>query len=109
MPGLDLYDYVHRAHPLPSLTQSLGAKSDFNQMDKAFLACLKVDNVALDGELVVWNKAKMMFENFGANRAVLSAVDKGMRPDDRLEVRCRAQECRGLLTHPCTIIFCVDE
>ncbi len=63
-----------------------GAKSDFNQLDPLIQASVRGKGVVLDGELVVWNRSRETFEPFGAQRAILSAVDKGLGPDDLLEV-----------------------
>lgn len=53
--------------------------------DPVILHCLKSKQAVLDGEMILWNKAKCAFKPFGSLRAVLTAMQKGLTGEDRLE------------------------
>ena len=77
----------------PSLQSSLCIPI-FHPQDPLMRKCIRSSAAVLDGEMVVWNRRTHTFEPFGAQRALLTAVDKGLGPDDVLDLEVGWREAR---------------
>ncbi|KAK9791616.1 hypothetical protein WJX73_000051 [Symbiochloris irregularis] len=58
-----------------------GPRSLFNVMDEVVAQQVASAECILDGELIVWNRARQVFEPFGHLRIVISAIAEGQGPD----------------------------
>lgn len=64
-----------------------GARSNYSIMNEAIKAATGENHPCiLDGEMVVWNKTKHVFEPFGTIKSTVIAALNGVSPQERLQV-----------------------
>eukprot|EP00879_Flechtneria_rotunda_P020198 GHRR01021239.1.p1 GENE.GHRR01021239.1~~GHRR01021239.1.p1 ORF type:complete len:808 (+),score=213.95 GHRR01021239.1:1223-3646(+) len=66
-----------------------GSLSDYDVFDEVVRQQVEPANVILDGEMVVWNKIKGVFEVFGGLRSAMIAAREGKGPDEIIRITDR--------------------
>ncbi|GLC37312.1 hypothetical protein PLESTM_000567400 [Pleodorina starrii] len=64
-----------------------GSKREFSVLGPALGALLSQERMILDGEMVVWNKTRQVFEPFGGLTAVIDAINRGAGPSERIRMK----------------------
>ncbi|GLI63887.1 hypothetical protein VaNZ11_007004 [Volvox africanus] len=64
-----------------------GFKRDFTVLGPALASLMTQERMILDGEMVVWNKTRQVFEPFGGLSSAMDAINRGAAPSERMKMK----------------------